>query len=123
MLDQALIKELTTIGVNHTPEDIVAIAKLPDNKIIFLEKGRTRDGLIHIIDRHGSQFASHGISIEQIPTVIMAAVTRGVPVGIQGRDRIIYSVEFEGTIHNIAVSIGSNGYIVSANPKSKKPRG
>ncbi|MEL6813956.1 MAG: hypothetical protein AAFP03_03970 [Cyanobacteria bacterium J06598_3] len=123
MLDQALIKELTTIGVNHTPEDIVAIARLPDNKIVFLEKGKTRDGLVHIISRHGSQFADHGISIEQIPDVVMAAVTRGVPVGIQGRDRIIYSVEFEGAIHNVAVSIGRNGYIVSANPKSKTPRG
>ncbi|MDF5715336.1 MAG: hypothetical protein PUP93_16000 [Rhizonema sp. NSF051] len=42
----ALIVELSQAGIKHTPEKIVRIAKLADGKIVFLEKGDDRRGLI-----------------------------------------------------------------------------
>lgn len=41
-------------------------------------------------------------------------------VGYQGRGqgRPIYEFTYEGTTRRIAITIGSNGYVVGANPKS-----
>ena len=35
----ALLAELTQLGIKHTPEKIVKIAKQADGKIVFLEEG------------------------------------------------------------------------------------
>ncbi|MCR5587501.1 MAG: hypothetical protein K6F77_08210 [Lachnospiraceae bacterium] len=50
----------------------------------------------------------------------MQAVKSGTIVGYQGRGkgRPIYEFIYEGKTRRIAISIGSNGYIVGANPKS-----
>src|SRR5580704_14777041 len=51
----------------------------------------------------------------QIPDAVMAAVTRGKQVGMQGI-RPIFEVEFGGKTQRIAVTVGNNGFIVGANP-------
>ena len=50
----------------------------------------------------------------------MTAVKHGSIVGYQGRGfgRPIYEFKYEGITRRIAITIGSNGYIVGANPKS-----
>ncbi len=119
---QELLQELQAQGIKHNPAEIIRIARTADGNIVFLEKGTTKAGLQHIIDAHADDFARRGISQEQIPDLVIAAITNGKVVGSQGKGRKsgggrpIYEVTFNGEKHYIAVSVGSNGFIVGANP-------
>ncbi|MFM6025108.1 MAG: hypothetical protein ACKPER_19620 [Dolichospermum sp.] len=88
----ALISELAQLGIKHSSEKIVRIAKQADGKIFFLEEGNADAGLQHILEEHSSQFADKGIEADQIPDAIITALTEGRIVGYQGRKktRIIY---------------------------------
>ena len=123
-VDPDLLSELGQQGVKHSPENVVAIARGPDGKIVFLETGkggRGGAGLAHIIEEHADDFARRGISQDQIPDAVLTAVTEGRIVGTQGRapGRPIYEFTFNGQTHYVAVSVGSNGFIVGANPASR----
>lgn len=111
-----LKQELAQRGIKHTPDNIVSAAKDADNNIFFLEQGNERVGLEHILKRHENEFASRGISKEQIPSFVTAAVSEGKIMGKQGKNRPIYEVTYNGKIHRVAVTVGSNGFIVGANP-------
>ena len=120
----ALISELVKLGIKHTSEKIVKIAKQADGKIVFLEEGKLGkrgSGLLHILEKHQEDFAKRGISEDEIADVIMAAVISGMFLGYQGTvepRREIYEVNFNGKKQYIAVTVGDNGYIVGANPAS-----
>ncbi|RCJ41168.1 hypothetical protein A6770_08770 [Nostoc minutum NIES-26] len=100
------------------------ITKQADGKIVFLEEGkagRKGSGLAHILQKHKEDFAKRGISENEIPDAVMAAVTRGIILGYQRTiepRRPIYEVIFNGQTQYIAVTVGDNGYIVGANPAS-----
>jgi len=83
---------------------------------IVLPFGR---GSKHIIERHLPQFVKKGISKEVLPNFILDVVAYGSIVGYQGKDRPIFAHVYNGKSYLIAVSIGDNGFIVGANPKSK----
>jgi hypothetical protein len=114
----ALIAELQQAKIRHSPDKIIRITKLPNGKIVFLETGNLRSGLQHILTNHTPEFADRGISEDQIPDAVMTAVINGSIMGYQGVDRPIYEVTFNGRTQLIAVTVGSNGYIVGANPGS-----
>ncbi len=63
-------------------------------------------------------FANIGVSQSQIPNVVMQVVTEGNIVGYQGggTGRPIYQTTINGQPQRIAVTVGSNGFIVGANP-------
>ncbi len=113
---EELLAELARAGVKHDPSQVVAIRRLGDGRIVFLETGDARAGLRHI-RRHERDFANIGITPEEIPLVVMEALVRGTPIGVQGRTRQIFQVVFRGEPRRIAVEVGSNGFVVSANPK------
>lgn len=118
----ALITAVEKSGEKISRKDVVAITKDSSGKIVWLEKGHLGDrasGLAHVIDEHGSQFNGKGISNEEIPQYLMTAVKYGTVVGYQGRGngRPIYEFKYEGKTHRVAITIGSNGYIVGANPQ------
>jgi hypothetical protein len=120
-----LFDEMTQAGIKHTPENILKIARGQNGKILFLEKGtieagKKPSGLAHILDKHESQFLDIGISKEKIPEIVMAAATQGKKIGTQGATRGIYEIVLNGKKKYISVEIGSNGYIVSANPAKTK---
>lgn len=119
----ALLAALSQAGIKHSPEKIVRIAKQGDGKIVFLEEGNTEAGLQHILEEHSSEFLNQGIELEQIPDVIIAAVTQGRVIGYQGRrkTRTVYEVSFNEKTQYIAVTVGDNGYIVGANPRTSPP--
>jgi filamentous hemagglutinin len=48
------------------------------------------------------------------------AITSGKILGTQGTTRTIYEVTFAGRLQYISIDIGNNGYIVGANPTSRK---
>lgn len=114
---EALIKELEQNGVKFCRENIVEIGRDPDGKVVFLEKGNDTAGLQHILS-HSGDFANKGIPENEITSLVMKAVTEGEAVGTQGKDRTIYEVVHNGQTVKVAVSVGSNGFIVGANPTS-----
>lgn len=46
---QALIAELIELGIKHTPEKIICIAKQANGKIVFLEEGKQVE---EVVDSH-----------------------------------------------------------------------
>ena len=118
-LNSNLLDELANSGVKYNPEDIVAITKTADGKLVWLENGTDTVGLNHIITEHADDFLNKGITQEQIPDYVMNALENGKIVGYQGRGtgRPIYEFTYNGEIHKVAITVGNNGFIVGANPK------
>ncbi|XZN97294.1 MAG: hypothetical protein ACM65K_02990 [Microcoleus sp.] len=116
-----LISELSQSKIKHSPDEILRIAKLSDGKIVFLEKGKggkRGSGIKHILENHQQEFATRGISENDLPDAIISAVTQGEIVGHQQPNRPIYQISFNGRTQLIAVTVSDNGYIVCANPAS-----
>ena len=119
----ALISQLEAQGEKFDKENVVAITQNSSGDIIWLEKGHLGDrpsGLAHIVDAHCTDFAKQNISEAEIPQYVMTAVKYGTIIGYQGRGkgRPIYEFTYDGITRRIAITIGSNGYVVGANPKS-----
>ena len=117
---RALIDEVIASGKKITPENVVMITRDPTGRIVWLETGDNRSGLNHIIQEHEHQFNGKGISTDEIPDYVLEAVYQGKIIGTQGKrnPRTIYEFKYNGETQRIAVQVGSNGYIVSANPRS-----
>lgn len=117
--DHALLEEMKANGVKFSPENVVATGRGQSGQVVFLETGNSKAGLQHITEEHGSQFAQMGVSEAQIPSVVMKAVTEGKLIGYQGSGmgRPIYETVINGQNQRIAVTVGSNGFIVGANPR------
>lgn len=117
-----MLSEMTRNGVRYNADELVQVSRRQgDNKVVFLENGRLQpkaSGLAHIIAEHASNFADKGIRQSEIPDLLMAALTRGRPVGVTGTDRTVYQVVFNGRTQNVGINVSNNGYIVGANPVS-----
>jgi len=112
------IAELEAAGIKFTRENVLLTGRTSSGQVVFLETGNSKAGLTHILERHATDFASAGIPESAIPEVVMRAVTQGEAVGVQ-RSRTIYQIDFGGQTQRIAVEVGSNGFIVSANPAGR----
>lgn len=119
---KALINEVISNGEKISPDKVVMITRDPSGKVVWLEEGNDSSGLEHIITKHGHEFNGKGISNDEIPDYVLEAVYQGNIVGTQGKrnPRTIYEFVYNGKKQRIAVQVGSNGYIVGANPKSMK---
>jgi hypothetical protein len=73
---------------------------------MFVEKGNRRAGLQHIPERHAGDFARQGFSSDEIPDIVIKAVTEGTVAEYQRR-RPIYETEIKGNRHHISVTAGS----------------
>lgn len=116
---RALIDEVVANGDKISPKKVVLITRDPTGKIVWLETGNSSSGLKHIIKRHGHELNGKGISNDEIPEYVLEAVRQGNIVGTQGKrnPRTIYEFVYNGVRQRIAIQVGSNGYIVGANPK------
>ncbi|WP_206816603.1 hypothetical protein [Chroococcus sp. FPU101] len=112
--------ELVVRQIKHNPAEIVAIVQLSDGQIIFLEKGNLTSGLKHILERHQEDFQNRGIAEDEIVSLIFQALQEDRLLGTQGKSRKIYEVYFKEQSQYLSIDIGTNGYIVSANPSPKK---
>ncbi|MBE9244485.1 hypothetical protein IQ223_07980 [Microcystis aeruginosa LEGE 00239] len=117
---EELINELKLRNIKHNSQDIIAITQLDNGRIIFLEIGNSSSGWEHILNKHGEDFQRRGIAINNIIDFLMKAITMGQLIGTQGTSRSIYKVNYQGEIQYISIDIGSNGYVVSANPTPRK---
>jgi filamentous hemagglutinin len=87
--------------------------------LVWLEEGNERAGLEHLlIDKRVADFARHGIGRDEIVDAVFDALANGTPIGISGKDRVVYALTYNGRPVRIAISVGSNGFIVGANPFS-----
>jgi filamentous hemagglutinin len=122
-VNPTLLNELTANGVKFTPENVIATTRGSSGQVVFLETGNSSSGLAHIVQEHATDFANIGVSEAQIPSVVMRAVSEGNIVGYQGRGtaRPIYEITVNGQQQRIAITTGSNGYIVGANPAGRAP--
>src|SRR5690606_20014112 len=73
LVTRALLRELALQGIKHTPANIVRIERIGE-RIVFLETGTAKAGLLHIVKEHGAQFARRGISEGQIPDALFTAL-------------------------------------------------
>lgn len=77
---ESLLAELASAGIKHNPAQIIKIGRTSSGRIIFLEAGRIGkrgSGLAHILERHQKDFEKRNISAEEIPDLIIQAVTEG----------------------------------------------
>jgi hypothetical protein len=128
---KVLFDEMTKAGVKFTPENVVKIARGQDGKIVFLKKGRETvisaegvkevkgGGLAHIMEK-AQNFVDRGIPKNQIADAVFDAVTKGKIIGKQGDGRDIYKIAINGRTQYLSVTVGSNGFIVGANPTSSR---
>ena len=115
---RSLVDEVIANGDKISPDKVLLITRDPTGKIVWLEEGNGSSGLEHIIQEHGKEFNGRGISYDEIPDYLLEAVYQGNVVGTQGRGgtpRTIYEFVYNGESQRVAVQVGSNGYIVSAN--------
>lgn len=113
---EALISEVANSGLKITPSAVVRIERMPNGQIVFLEQGNNASGLRHIIKEHGGEFVQAGISNDKLPDFLMS-VRRDVRItGYQGQGTSwpIYELTYEGRALRIALTVGSNGYVVGA---------
>jgi len=118
-IDAALMQALARSKVKHNSQDIIAITRTPRQQIVWLEKGTAQAGFQHIWNEHGADFLRQGISQKEFPLYIKAALEAVKIVGYQGRGtgRPIYEFTYHDKNRKIAITVGSNGFIVGANPK------
>ncbi len=128
-----LILELANTPVKITWGDVLAIERMPD-KIVWLEIGKDKEaalaetikrgvevkpaGYKHILEEHRSQFIQRGIAEDDLIDVIMQALRENNVVGKQSEDRLVYLTKYKGRDYVIAITVGSNGFVVGANLKS-----
>lgn len=91
--------------------------KLPDGRTVWLEARSDSAGLQHIYKRHEVDFANKGILKAEVPSVVMNALEKGNVVGTNGSANV-YRITHNGVEQNIAIGVGSNGFVVRANPVS-----
>ncbi|OPH35906.1 hemagglutinin repeat-containing protein [Moraxella atlantae] len=120
-IQKSRISMLQANGVKISSENVVTTGITPTGKIVFLETGSSKAGLQHIVERHAAEFNTIGVSNQQIPSVLINTLEHGKIVGYQGKKngRPIYQTVINGQTRYIAISVGSNGFIVGANPVSK----
>ena len=83
---QALVEEVVAAGHKISPADVVQIARAPDGRVVWLERGDGRAGLSHIL-RAGRirEFTECGVAYAEIPGLAVRAVTHGTRLGTGAR--------------------------------------
>ena len=108
----SLLDELAKSNVKYNPDDVIAVYKNSEGKLMWLETGNSKAGFRHILERHEADFAGKGIN--DIPD-LLEKVLSTEPVNIARDDRgfnAVYMVD--GNEYKVAY--GTNGFIVSFYP-------
>lgn len=115
--DSALIAQAQRQGHKISADKVLRIGRDRDGRVVWLEEGHEQAGARHLMaPGRVSEFAAAGVNQVDIVDVVFRAATMGNPVGISGRNRLVFETEHQGKKILVAITIGSNGYIVGANP-------
>ncbi len=104
--------ELASSGVKYNPDDVIAVTKTADGKLLWLEQGNTKSGLTHILERHADDFASQGI--DDIPQ-LLNDVLKNTPIKTGSNSKGLFA-DYVLNGNTYRVAYGTNGYIVSFYP-------
>nr|WP_228772999.1 RICIN domain-containing protein [Streptomyces eurocidicus] len=119
-VDLDLVRKLEASGANFNRSQVVMAVRYPRPgvPVAWLEVGDVRAGLVHIIFRHAGEFMQKGVAAEDIPKLLKNALADNKVIGHQGANggRTIYETVFNGKTHQVAITVGDNGFIVGANP-------
>lgn len=120
---QDLMQALKAKGTKFDADAVIAIDQNQNGEIFFLERGNDRAGYKHVLS-HATDFKNKGVKVAKLPAFLMHTMKTNQQVGMQGEKakrggRPIY----RGTLFaqrnveiDVAISAGSNGFIVGANP-------
>ncbi|WP_084714855.1 RICIN domain-containing protein [Streptacidiphilus rugosus] len=116
-VDPKLVDKLQKLGITFSRKDLLWVTSMPGGQLAFLETGNINAGLIHVVARHGVEFADNGITLREVPDLIRQALTDGKVIGYQGNDmgRPIYEILYKGVERHVAITVGDNGFVVGAN--------
>ncbi|KAL2359231.1 hypothetical protein RJZ56_007922 [Blastomyces dermatitidis] len=119
-----------TCGVHITVDRVVRIWSVSETlripglqqPVLWIEDNSPAAGYQHML-AHANEFRQLGISEEQLGEVAEAATTVGYPGGQQGGSkkgpgRPIFALAFYGKLVAVAISVGSNGFVVGMNRSS-----
>ncbi len=121
--DAELIAEVRRNGHKISPERVVRIARARDGRVVWLEKGDEARGLGHLMSRKRvREFEGSGVVEDRIVDLVFDGLVQGEVVGYYGTDRPVHEVQFDGRRRRVAITTGSNGYIVGANPISMRTK-
>lgn len=120
-VEWGITSDTAGISTNAINNNAGKNAQLRNTHIVFLEEGNSNAGLQHIYQGHQNDFKNkYGVdSKEEISDFIKNTMTNYDPVkvtsGRRGGIDVVYEVSSGDYLH---VTIGSNGFIVTAFPKS-----
>ena len=67
--------------------------------------------------KHADEFLTKGISSEEVPELLINALSNEEITGMQGT-RPIYEIIFKGKVPMAAITTGKNGFLAGVNPLS-----
>ena len=120
-----LYKELAKSGSKFNKNDVKFVVKDKSGQLIWLEKGNSKFGLEHIVQRHEQDFKKiHGVSRDNIVPHIKIIISQGnieysKTVSRNGRSGFEKLYNYQGKYYLLS-AIGSNGYLVSTYAVSEK---
>ncbi|KAL2361690.1 hypothetical protein RJZ56_005438 [Blastomyces dermatitidis] len=91
-----------------------------DQKVLWLEDGSASAGYQHMLN-HAAEFEELGITKDRLAELAEAATTVGYLGGMQGHrqpGRPIFALSFYGKLVAVAISVGSNGFVIGMNRSS-----
>lgn len=86
--------------------------KNTDGKLMWLEKGNSKAGLTHILERHADDFASQGVS--DIPKLLENVLSTS-PVKTGSNAKGLFA-DYVLNGNSYRVAYGTNGFVVSFYP-------
>lgn len=119
LIPEHLLEELRNSGEKYTSENVLMLTKTQKGELVWLEKGNNIAGLIHIVNRHGTDLKrKFGVKEESISSFIKEVLTFGQEISSKAKNNG-YEKEYKyQDEHTIVVAIGKNGFIVTIYPKS-----
>lgn len=129
-IDESLVAELQKNKVKFSREDMVFITRDKSGQIIWLERGKDTAGLKHMSKHEGGtshieQFMRRfHVSEQEVPGLLRDVISRGSLISERveirhGRESLEKIYRFQGK-DLVLAGIGSNGFIVSMYPISRK---
>ncbi|WP_343997600.1 RICIN domain-containing protein [Streptomyces thermocarboxydovorans] len=119
-LDMRYVNKLREAGIAFDQKNLLWVVphSRPGVPLAWLDIGDAKKGLVHIIFRHGGEFAQRGVPIEEIPKLLSKALSEGKVVGHQTPTRPIFETVYNGKVHRVAVTLGNHdkGRVIGANP-------
>ncbi len=112
-INAKLYDELCSSGKKFNSREILMITKTPKGKLVWLEKGNSKAGLVHITQNHKCDFTKRGIT--DIPK-FLKSIMETSPISTN-RNSMGYSAVYLVKGKEYIVAYGTNGFIVSAYPK------